>query len=164
MEHENAYVSKGLAGTALGLGAGALGAQLLGGGLGNLFGGGYRFSEDHMVNRYEAGLNARIAELDTHVKLLESNIYTDQKIAEAYERLGARIGAVEASVNQQAVINAQTTAQIAANISCMQTSIAALQALTKTVIPIGNICPEPMARYNSWTAPTGEAAAGGATG
>jgi hypothetical protein len=44
----------------------------------------------------------------------------------------------------------------------MQTSIAALQGLTKTIIPIGNICPPAMEKYNSWTAP--EAAAGGATG
>lgn len=160
MEHENMYASKGVAGTALGLGAGALGAQLLSGGLGNLFGGACRCSEDRMVNRYEAEQNGKIAELQTHVKLLESNIYTDQKIADVYERLGARIASVEASVNQQAVVNAQITA----NISCMQTSIAALQALTKTVIPIGNICPEPMARYNSWTAPTAGADTGGTAG
>lgn len=40
MEHENNYASKGVAGTALGIGIGALGAELLGGNLGNLFGGG----------------------------------------------------------------------------------------------------------------------------
>lgn len=139
MEHENTY-GKGLAGTALGLGAGALGAQLLSGGLGNLFGNNAsRCSEDHTINRYEAGLNGRIAELDTKVKLLEADIYTDQKVADAYERLGNRIGAVEASINHQAVVNAQITA----NIGCMQASIAALQSLTKTVIPIENICPTP---------------------
>ena len=153
MDHENVYASKGVAGTALGLGAGALGAQLLGGGLGNLFGGACKCSEDHNINRYEAGLNERIAELNTQVKLLESNIYTDQKIAEVYERLGARIGIVEANVNQQAVINAQVTA----NLGCMQANIATLQGLTKTIIPIGNICPPPMEKYNSWTAPTAAA-------
>jgi hypothetical protein len=36
----------------------------------------------------------------------------------------------------------------------MQGNIAQLLSLTKTVVPIGNICPEPMPLYNSWTAPT----------
>jgi hypothetical protein len=36
----------------------------------------------------------------------------------------------------------------------MQGNIATLMGLTKTVVPIGNICPEPMARYNSFTVPT----------
>lgn len=26
--------------------------------------------------------------------------------------------------------------------------------LTKTIVPITNVCPEPMKLYNSWTAPT----------
>lgn len=140
MEHENTFASKGVAGTALGLGAGALGAQLLSGGLGNLFGNNAgRCSEDHPISRYEAGLNRQIEELTTREKLLEANIYTDQKIASLYEKLSNRIGAVEESVNRQGIVNAQTIA----NISCMQASIAALQSLTKTVIPIENICPTP---------------------
>lgn len=61
-----------------------------------------------------------------------------------------RFGGVEAQINAQAVINAQ----VAANLSCMQGNIATLMGLTKTVVPIGNICPEPMPLYNSWTAPT----------
>ncbi len=153
MEHENMYASKGVAGTALGLGAGALGAQLLGGGLGNLFGAKNACPEDHPVSRYEANMAKENSELRTKIQLLESNIYTDQKIADAYERLGARIGAVEASVNQQAVINAHTIS----NLGCTQTAIAALQGLTKTIIPIGNICPPPMEKFNSWTAPTAAA-------
>jgi hypothetical protein len=153
MEHENAYASKGIGGTALGLAIGGLGTQFLGGGLGNLFGGKNACPEDHMVTRFEAEQSGKIAELQTQVKLLESNIYTDQKIADVYERLGARIGAVEASVNQQAVINAQITA----NLGCMQANIAALQGLTKTIIPIGNICPPPMEKFNSWTAPNAAA-------
>jgi hypothetical protein len=44
--------------------------------------------------------------------------------------------------------------QLTANISCMQTSIAGLMGLTKTVIPIGNVCPSPMPEFNSWVAPT----------
>ena len=64
---------------------------------------------------------------------------------------------IEGQLCQQAVVNAQVTA----NLSCMQNQIATLNGLTKTVIPVASICPEVMPRYNSWTAPTTEAAAGG---
>ena len=150
----------GIAGAGLGLGIAGTALSLLNGGLGNLgLGIGTPravCSEDHPVSRYEASQAARIAELETEVKLRDANIYTDSKIADVYERLGARIGVVEAQIAGQAVVNAQITA----NISCMQTAISGLQALTKTVIPIGNVCPEPMPAYNSWTAPTTPAAAG----
>ena len=80
----------------------------------------------------------------------DANTYTDKKMLEMYQYMDGRLRGVEGQIQQQAVINAQITA----NISCMQGEIAALNGLTKTVIPIGNVCPEPMARYNSWSAPT----------
>ena len=64
------------------------------------------------------------------------------------------IRTLEATVNsfkaEQGVINAQ----MISNISVMQNQIAVLNSLTKTVIPITNVCPEPMPLKNSWTAPT----------
>lgn len=150
MEMENKYASRGVAGTALGLGAGALGVELLRGGLGGILGNGNCCSEDHGVNRYEMRLQQEIAAKDSKISLLESNIYVDSKIADVYERLNTKVSAVEAQICQQAVVNAQ----VAANLSCMQGNIATLMGLTKTIIPIGNVCPEPMPQYNSWTAPT----------
>jgi hypothetical protein len=41
----------------------------------------------------------------------------------------------------------------------MQNTINTLSGLTKTVIPITSVCPEPMPMYNSWTAPTTTAGA-----
>jgi enhancing lycopene biosynthesis protein 2 len=106
------------------------------------------------VNRYEAAKDARIAELETQNKLLESNIYTDGKIADVYERLNtkfdAKISCLEAQIGQQAVYNATNNATI----GCLSNQVAQLLALTKTVIPAENICPAPMPQYNSWTAPT----------
>lgn len=59
----------------------------------------------------------------------------------------------------QGVVNAQ----VAANIAVNQNNIAGIQTmlsnLTKTIIPIGNVCPEPMPAKNSWTAPTAAATA-----
>lgn len=154
MEHENSYASKGLAGTALGIGIGALGLEALGGGLGNIFGGNRAACEsDHPVSRREADMAAEIAELKTEKKLLESNTYTDSKILELYRYVDGKFAGVEAQICQQSVVNTQ----VAANLACLTNTVNMLSGLTKTIIPIDNICPPPMERYNSWVAPTAPA-------
>lgn len=110
----------------------------------------YGCSDNQPVNRYDASQSARIAALETEVKLRDANFYTSQEMGKLRDYVDRRFEGVNAQLCQQAVINAQTTA----NISCMQNQIAVLNGLTKTVIPIDSICPEPMRRYNSWTAPT----------
>ena len=147
MEFENKYASRGVAGTALGLGAGALGVEVLRGGLGGLFGGG---CTNGGYSRYDAEKDARIAALEADKKLLESNIYTDSKIADVFERLNTKIDSVKDELCAQRVYNATNTAAI----GCINGQIAQLMALTKVVIPAGNVCPAPMPQYNSWTAPT----------
>jgi hypothetical protein len=151
------FASKGVAGSGLGLGIAGTALGVLNGGLGNVLGGivpgmarAGCCSEDHMVNRYEAAQSARIAELETEVKLRDANTYTDSKILELYRYVDGRFGGVEAQICQQAVVNAQVTA----NLSCLQNTVNVLSGLTKTIIPIDNICPPPMERFNSWTAPT----------
>ena len=156
MEYENHYASKGVAGTGLGLGIAGTALGLMAGGLNNggfgLFSNNARCgcSEDHNINRYEAAQQARIAELETEVKLRDANTYTDGKLLEFYKYVEGKFGGIEAQICQQNVINGQITA----NLSCMQANIATLMGLTKTVIPITSVCPEPMPQYNSWTAPT----------
>lgn len=151
------YASNGKGNLGVALGAIGTGLSALNGGLGNLLGGVNRNGngnggdcDERMVSRYEAGQAARIAELETEVKLRDANTYTDKKMLDLYQYVDGRLRGVEAQISQQAVVNAQITA----NIGCMQQQINTLAALTKTVIPINNVCPEPMARYNSWTAPT----------
>lgn len=157
MEFDNRYATNGKGNLGVTLGAIGTGLGILSGGLNGLTGmvngvntGRCGCNEDHYVNRYEATQSARIAELETRNKLLEANIYTDQKIADVFERLNVKIAGVEAQLCQQSVINAQ----VAANLSCLQNTVNTLSALTKTVIPIDNVCPAPMAKYNSWVAPT----------
>jgi hypothetical protein len=164
IEVEKDYASKGVAGAGLGLGIAGTALGLLGGNLGGLLGGWNNGcgmagipSESVPVNRYEAGQNARIAALETEVKLRDANFYTLSEMGKFRDYVDRRFECIEGKVNAQAVINAQVTA----NLSCMQGQIATLMGLTKTVIPIGSICPEPMARYNSWVAPAAEAPAGG---
>lgn len=65
-------------------------------------------SENHMINRYEAGQQARIAELETEVKLRDANTYTDQKSLEMYQYIDGRLRGVEGQIAQQAVFNQKT--------------------------------------------------------
>lgn len=140
MDYENKYASKGVAGTGLGLGIAGTALGLLGGnGLNGLFGnnGNCGCSEDHYVNRYEATQAARIAELETEVKLRDSNIYTDGKILSLYQYIDGKIANLEGQICQQNVYNATNTATI----NCLAGQIAQLQGLTKLVIPNTSVCP-----------------------
>lgn len=144
------FASKGVAGAGLGLGIAGTAGWLLNGGLNGLLGGTYGCSENHVVSRYEMGLQQQLAAKDSEIGLLRADKYTDQKLADFADRVSERFRNVEAQIAAQAVTNAQ----IAANISCMQGTIATLSGLTKTIVPIDNVCPQPMPQYNSWTAPT----------
>lgn len=114
-------------------------------------------SENHLINRYEAAQAARIAELETEKKLLESNTYTDSKILQVYQYFDGKLETVNRRLCEQDVWNATQTATM----GCMAQQIAALNGMTKLVIPKANVCPEPMDRYNSWTAPAAAAANAG---
>ena len=149
------FASKGVAGAGLGLGIAGTALSLLNGGLGNLgglFGGNAVCHENMPVNRYEAEQAAKIAELETEVKLRDANTYTDGKLLDLYKYVDGKISCLEGQMAQQAVYNATNTATL----NCISGQVAQLMSLTKCVIPITNVCPEPMARFNSWTAPTTE--------
>lgn len=148
MEMENHYASRGVGGTALGLSIGALGAELLGGTFNNILGNGNAGN----YSRYDAEKDAKIANLETEVKLRDANFYALSEVGNLRDYMEKRFDRVEHELCDQKVYNATNTAAI----SCIQNQIAVLQGLTKTVIPFTSICPEPMARYNNWAAPTAE--------
>ena len=137
----NAALTTGIIGTALGVLNGGNGNGLLGG----LFGSGSNCScncsENMLVNRYELAMQQTIAAKDAKIGLLESNIYTDQKIADVYERLNTKITAnkdAQDAINmQQAVYNGTNTAAL----SCLQGQVAQLYGLTKLVVPNTSVCP-----------------------
>lgn len=137
------YATKGKADAALAtgiIGTVGTGLGLLAGGNG-LFGCGTN------------NINNVIAEKDMEIAYLRSRDAAKSDSLELYKYVDERFGRVEQQLAQQAVVNAQ----VAANLSCMQQTISTLSGLTKTVIPIGNVCPAPMEKYNSWVAPTAEA-------
>lgn len=130
------YVAKqgttalGIIGTALG------GLAVAGGGLLGALNGGARAanecSENHLVNRYEAGQAARIAELETEVKLRDANTYTDQKILSTYQYVDGRMRDMEAELCAQKVINQRTQDSFA----LAQADLAAVKAELKSDIKL----------------------------
>ena len=125
----------------LGLNAG----NLLGG-CGNVRNAGYGgtveviSSEDRHIYRNEAGMMDKISAKDSEIALLKSNTYTDQKLADVYDRLLTIINRnkeEQASINMnQAVYNGTNTATL----KCMQQQIADLAALSELVIPQRKVC------------------------
>lgn len=66
-------------------------------------------NEDHLIDRYEASKDARIAQLETEVKLRDANTYTDQKLLEMYKYLDAQLKSVNGEICRQAVKNQETS-------------------------------------------------------
>lgn len=149
----DAGLTTGIIGTALG----ALNSGIFNGGLGNLFGGnasaadlsgmaagaalaaafgGGRTvpSEDKPVSRYELGLVQENA-------ILKAQADVDKKLVDVYNNINGQVGALKDRFSdfekQQLVYNGVNNAAV----SVLQSQVAALMGLTKTVIPNGNICP-----------------------
>lgn len=131
---------------------GALGGMLggcNGGILGNLWGGSRGCCEgDQLVNRYENSLLMQMVAKDSENALLRSQVYTDGKLVEIVKDYTSQINNLAAEVRankdeqgqinlQQAVYNGTNTATI----GCIQQQIAALQSLTKLVVPNTSVCP-----------------------
>lgn len=136
------YASKGVAGSGLGLGiAGTALGLLNGNGLGNLFGMGcnsaYACSDNMPINRYEATQSARIAELETEVKLRDANTYTLGEVGKLRDYMERRLDRVEHEICDQKVYNATNIATV----NCIANQVNQLYSLTKLVVPNTSICP-----------------------
>ena len=137
------YASRGVGGAGLGLGIAGTALGLLNGGLGNVFGGWNANNaychENTLVNRYEAQQQARIAELETEVKLRDANTYTLGEMSKLRDYVDGKFARVEKEICEQHVYNTANTATI----NCLAGQVAQLLSLTKMVIPITNVCPQP---------------------
>ena len=128
----NAGLTTGIIGTALGVLNG--GAGLLNGVWGQPCNG---QPHQQMVNRYEAEQQARIAELETEVKLRDANVYTMTEMGKLRDYVDGKFARVEHELCDQRVFNATAIN----NISCVQGQVAQLMGLTKLVVPNSSICP-----------------------
>jgi len=97
-------------------------------------------SEDKPISRYEAAMMDKLAAKDGEIALLKANTYTDQKLADVYDRLLTRINLDKNEQNainmNQAVYNGTNTATLA----CMKQQIADLAALSELVVPQRKVC------------------------
>lgn len=103
------YVAKqgttalGIIGTALG-GLAVAGGSLLAANGGRAANG--ECSENTPVSRYELGLQQTIAEQGSHIRLLEADKYTDQKIVDVYNAINPQINAIKDELRNIAVYQA----------------------------------------------------------
>ena len=144
MEIERHDNTRGIAGAGLGLGIAGTALGVLHGGLGGILGGmpygaaaANTPSESMPVNRYEAAQSARIAQLETEVKLRDANTFTMGEMGKLRDYVDGKFARVEHELCDQRVFNATQIGTI----SCIQGQIAQLMGLTKLVVPNGSICP-----------------------
>jgi hypothetical protein len=152
MEYENEHsntrgiatggLTTGIIGTALGV--------LNNGGLGNILGGYGCNGNGGCYSRYDAEKDARIANLETEVKLRDANFYSLSEIGKLRDYMEHRFDKVEHEIADQHTYNAVNTSVL----NCVKGDVEALMNLTKVIIPASSICPPVMPQYNSWVAPT----------
>lgn len=91
-------------------------------------------NDDHPVSRYELSLVQENA-------ILKAQADVDKKLVDVYNSINRQVGDVRERFNdfekQQLVYNGVNNAAI----GVLQSQVAALMGLTKTVIPNGNVCP-----------------------
>lgn len=134
-----------IAGLATGV-LGTLGAAHNGFGI---FGGNNQY-----VTKESLNMAMTIAQKDSEIALLKSEQNTEVKIADVYERVMARVNANKAeqdAINRdQAVYNGVNNSVV----GVLRSQVDQLMGLTALHIPSDNVCPTPMPKFNSWTAPT----------
>lgn len=150
-----AGLSLGIIGTSLALLNGGNGNGLLGG----LFNGGGSYNQDSRI----------ISALESELTKEKAKNYSDQgdlavynALFNQYKELSAMSNSLDKRVAAIEVAGPLREQLLQQQISCCcnaaNTAIASLaqtvQGITKTVVPITAVCPQPMPQYNSWTAPT----------
>lgn len=150
------YASRGVANTGLGFGIAGTALGVLGGGLSLLNGG--VAPTNQWVTKDTLDMAMKIAAKDSEIALIKSEQNTEIKIADVFARCMERVNANKAEqdlINRdQAVYNATNTATVSVLGNQVNDLRAVLNSITVTHIPAEKVCPEPMAKYNSWTAPT----------
>lgn len=149
------FATNGKGNLGITLGAIGTGLGILTNGIGGL---GLFGNNQQWVSKEEFTQQQTISSLQSEVALLKAEQDSETKMADVYARLDSKFRTLESDLNSFKAGQGVVNAQVGANIAVAQNNIASLQSelssLTKTIIPIDNVCPQPMKLYNSWTAPT----------
>ena len=123
--------SAGVAGAGLGLGiAGTALGLLQNGGLNGIFGGGNQCNDTRAISA-----------LESEIAKLKSERYTDKVGTEVYAELNKKFNEIGQFVAGMDKNSAVAEAINAERISCLTNRVAALEALTKVVVPNSSVCP-----------------------
>ena len=146
----------GIAGTALGLLNGANGNGILGG----LFGGGNVNQTNALMSDLAKEKAERFAE-KTGAEIYNAMFAQYKELAQATTNIDKRVSALEvAGPLREQLVNQR----IDCCCNSMNAGLAALQAtvanITKTIVPITSVCPQPMPQYNSFVVPTTDTGTG----
>ena len=141
----------GIAGTALGVLNSANGNGILGG----LFGGGANANQTNALMSELAKEKAERFAEKTGSEIYNAMFAQYKELAQQTTQIDKRVAALEVSAPlREQLVNQR----IDCCCNSMGAGLAALQAtvanITKTIVPITSVCPQPMPEYNSWTAPT----------
>jgi hypothetical protein len=144
----------GIIGTVLGGAAVASNSGLLG----NLLGGGSTNQTNVLMSELAKEKAERFAE-KTGAEIYNAMFSQYKELAQATTNIDKRVSALEvAGPLREELVNQR----IDCCCNSMNAGLSALQAtvanITKTIVPITSVCPQPMPQYNSWTAPTAPAA------
>lgn len=154
--------SAGVGGAGLGLGIGGVALGLLNsanngnGLLGGLFGGGNNCNA--LMSELAKEKAERFAE-KTGSEIYNAMFSQYKELAQATTNIDKRVAALEvAGPLREQLVNQRIDcccSQMSAGLAALQSVVA---NITKTIVPITSVCPQPMPEYNSWTAPTAPAA------
>lgn len=180
------FASKGVAGTGLGLGIAGTALGLLNGNgnvLGGLLGGGSQltalqaensllkaenYSDKNAKEVYMQSLadNRRLRdETFAYVKPLADEA-ANNRIELAKLQAELKCCCEKQELREQIVLGKVNELALTtqSKFGCLDGTIANIMGtigqITSTIVPISAVCPTPMAKYNSWTAPTNTPAAG----
>lgn len=180
------FASKGVAGTGLGLGIAGTALGLLNGNgnvLGGLLGGGSQltalqaensllkaenYSDKNAKEVYMQSLadNRRLRdEAFAYVKPLADEA-ANNRVELAKLQAELKCCCEKQELREQIVLGKVNELALTtqAKFGCLDQTIAGMMGtlgkITDTIVPISAVCPTPMTKYNSWTAPTNTPAAG----
>ena len=173
------FASKGVAGTGLGLGIAGTALGLLNGNgniLGGILGGGSQLSALQAENSFlkaenYSDKNAKevyMQSLADNNKLRDEAFSFIKPLAEESANNKVELAKLQAELKcccekqelrEQIVLGKVNELALTtqAKFSCVDGTIANIMGtlgnITKTIVPIGSVCPTPMPQYNSWAAP-----------
>jgi hypothetical protein len=132
------------------------------------------------ANAMNNAYGIELAKKNSEIALLKADKYTDQKLVEVYKdlrgidkeqsavigNLASRVAAIETAAPLREQILCGKIGEVATmasnGINCLSAQLTSLAAtvagITKNVVPITAVCPQPMPQYNAWVAPTGPTA------